>query len=175
MDPEITVATESTTASLVFPELAARDAMTEILCGGAPRAKRHCPGTDSPSSSPSTFLAAPLGGRFRLAGEDSHGIEFAEECGITFRACQLDHCVRNGRGFLAAGRKDTSRSLGVGAIAKSIAALLEHQVRARLEEFTLLVVKKFFFVLSSFILLDRRLPFSQIILGEQVLVLLSHN
>jgi len=33
---------------------------------------------------------------------------------ITERVCQLDHRVRNGRGFLAARRKDTSRSVGVG-------------------------------------------------------------
>ncbi len=119
MEPEITVATESTTASLVFPELAARDAMTEILRGGAPRAKHLCPGTDSPSSCPRTFLAAPLGGRFRLAGEDPHGIEFVEECGVTFRACQIDHRVRNGRGFLAAGRKVKNRSPGVGLLIRT--------------------------------------------------------
>ena len=35
---------------------------------------------------------------------------------MTERVCQQDHRVCNGRGFLAARRKDTSRSLSVGAM-----------------------------------------------------------
>ena len=90
--------------------------MTEILRYKSLRANHYCHELSSPASSSMTFLMAPLGGRFRLASENPHGVESAEECGVAFRACQLDHRVRNGRGFLATGRKDTSRSLGVGTM-----------------------------------------------------------
>jgi hypothetical protein len=56
-----------------------------------------------------------------LVGEDSHGIKLAEECGVMFRVCQLEHRVRDGHGFFATGREDTCRSVGIGAIDQNCA------------------------------------------------------